>query len=203
MRYKIFFFLQNELKLNLNLDNYKITHAKFDSAHFLGTDIRITPLLKKPSRLVIRVNARYQSKIGTRPQLLAPIKKIVNKLVEIGFAKPGGKPTRFTRMIPFETHQIVNQFNLMWRGISNYYSFADNYGKMGRIYYILKYSCVLTLASKLRLFTANKVFAKFGKNTNIIVNNKIVASFPVPSFAKPKKFLNLKINDYGSCSQKR
>lgn len=203
IRDKIFLFLQNELKLNLNLENSKITHAKFDSAHFLGTDIRMRPLHKKPSRLVIRVNSRYQSKFGKRPQLLAPINKIVNKLVEKGFAKPGGKPTRFTRMIPFETHQIVNHFNLMWRGFSNYYSFAENYGKMGRIYYILKYSCVLTLASKLRLFTAKKVFAKFGKNTNIIVNNNIVASFPVPSFDKPKKNLNLNFNKYGSCSQKR
>jgi len=204
IRDKIFFFLHNELKLNLNLDNSKITHAKFDSAHFLGTDIRMTPLHKKPSRLIIRVNSRYQSKLGTRPQLLAPINNIVNKLVEKGFAKPGGKPTRVTRMIPFETHQIVNQLNLMWRGISNYYSFADNYGKMGRIYYILKYSCVLTLASKLRLFTANKVFAKLGKDTNILMNNKIVASFPVPSFAKPKKISKFKkFNEYGSCSQKR
>lgn len=184
---KIFVFLNKDLKLNLNFDNYKITHAKFYSAHFLGTDIRITPLQKKTSRLVIKVNSRNKSYFGTRPQLLVPIEKIVTKLVEKGFAKPGGKPTRFTRMISFESNQIVNQFNYLWRAISNYYYFAENNGKLGRIYYILKYSCVLTLASKLRLFTAKKVFAKFGKNTNIIVNNKIVASFPVPSFAKPKK----------------
>lgn len=82
----------------------------------------------------------------------------------------------------------------MWNGTCNYYSFADNYGSLGRIYYIFKYSCVLSLASKLKLITAKKVFKKFGKDLNIVENNKLVASFPTPSFAKPRKFLNTPIS---------
>lgn len=72
--------------------------------------------------------------------------------------------------------------------MSNYYSFADNYGRLGRIHYILKYSCILTLASKLKLGTKKQVFKKFGKNISIIQNDKIIASFPDESFAKPHKF---------------
>jgi hypothetical protein len=37
-------------------------------------------------------------------------------------------------MLPFKTNQIVNHFFSIWRGISNYYSFADNYGNLGRIH---------------------------------------------------------------------
>ena len=93
-------------------------------------------------------------------------------------------------MIPFGSSQIVRHFYQIWQGISAYYSFADNYGILGRIHYILKYSCVLTLASKLKLKTAKRVFAKFGKEIAIKdEKGKIIASFPDVPLAKPKRFL--------------
>ena len=53
---------------------------------------------------------------------------------------------------------------------------------------------MLTLASKLKLKTAKKVFAKFGKDIVIRDNyNNIIASFPNVPLAKPKKFLTAKI----------
>jgi hypothetical protein len=126
---------------------------------------------------------------NTRPLLQAPIKKLVAKLTEKGFAKNGGTPTRFNRMLPFENYQIVKHFNQIWQGISVYYSFADNYGSLGRIHYILKYSCILTLASKLKLITAKKVFKKFGINIAIKdEKGKILTSFPDVKLAKPKTF---------------
>src|SRR5271156_612692 len=133
---------------------------------------------------------------NTRPLLQAPIKKLVSKLTEKGFAKHGGTPTRLARMTPFETNQIVKHFWQIWLGLSTYYSFADNYGSLGRIHYILKYSCVLTLASKLKLKTAKRVFAKFGKD--ILIKDKvgkIIASFPDVPLAKPKTFHITKFTD--------
>lgn len=97
-------------------------------------------------------------------------------------------------MLPFEDHQIVKRFLAIWNGLSSYYSFADNYGSLGRIHYILKYSCALTLASKHKLVTKKQAFKKYGKNLTIIVANKIVAFFPDVSLAKPKKFHNTKIS---------
>jgi nicotine oxidoreductase len=48
---------------------------------------------------------------------------------------------------------------------------------------------VLTLASKLRLGTAKKVFTKYGKDIQIKdQKNKVIASFPDVPLAKPKKF---------------
>lgn len=79
-------------------------------------------------------------------------------------------------MIHFTNDQIVNHFKSISRGIFNYYSFVNNTGSLGRIHYILKYSCVLTLASKLKLKTKKQVFKKFGRDLNIIVDNKKVAS---------------------------
>lgn len=182
--------------MNLNLDKTKITHARNNAAHFLGTEIRITPLDKRPLRFVTRKDQTYWTKSNTRPLLYAPIRKLVDRLEQKGFAKGGGNPTRLARMIHFEPSQIVKHFYQIWLGLSAYYSFADNYGQLGRIHYILKYSCVLTLASKLKLQTKKKVFAKFGKD--IAIKNdkgKIIASFPDVALAKPKKFLVTPIAD--------
>jgi len=201
LREKIHTFLAQELKLDLNLDKTKITNAKESTAHFLGTDIRITPLSKRPVIRVFRNGSSYLSSVNTRPQLLVPIKKLVAKLESKGIAKPGGKPTRWGHMFPFEVAHIVKHYFTMWQGISNYYSFADNYGLLGRIHYILKYSCVLTLASKLRLGTAKQVFKKFGKDIKIIKNNKLITSFPQASFARRNIFHNTAISNINPFSR--
>lgn len=43
LRCKIKDFLDSKLKMTLNLDKTKITHARDDMAAFLGTNVRITP----------------------------------------------------------------------------------------------------------------------------------------------------------------
>lgn len=191
IRNKIYAFQLDELKLKLNLDKTKITHSRDGAAHFLGTDIRITPLNKRPLRLVTRGDQNYRTMANVPPLLHAPVNKLTDKLVERGFAKPGGKPTGCGRWLHFENHQIVKMFYQIWLGVKAYYSFADNLSSLGRIFYILKFSCVLTLASKLRLKTAKKVFAKFGKEVTIRDGKgKILASFPYQSLAKTRKFDN-------------
>jgi len=201
LRDKIYTFLSQELNLTLNLDKTKITNAKETKAHFLGSDIRITPLSKRPVIKITRGGTTYLSSVNTRPQLLAPISNLVAKLESKGIARKGGAPTRWGHMFPFEVSHIVKHYHIMWKGISNYYSFADNYGMLGRIHYILKYSCVLTLASKLRLGTAKQVFKKYGKDLKVIVNNKVVASFPQESFAKPSTFHNTAISKINPLSR--
>jgi Type II intron maturase len=198
IRDKIHAFLLEELKLNLNLDKTKITHARTEAAHFLGTDIRITPLDKRALRLVTRGDQKLRHRANITPLLHAPVNKLVNKLIEKGFAKPGGKPTGSGSWIHYENHQIVKTFFQIWVGIRAYYSFADNLSALGRIFYVLKFSCALTLALKLKLGTAKKVFAKFGKDLTIRDGTgKILASFPNESQAKTRNFLksaNSKLN---------
>jgi hypothetical protein len=165
---KIGDFLLKNIKLNLNLDKTKIINAKDEAAHFLKTTIIINPLDNRPIRM-------------------APITKLVNILTEKGLAKQGGKPTRSARYLHYETHQIVKHFKQIWLRLSTYYFFADNYSELEKIHYILKYSCIFTLASKLKLKTAKKVFCKFGRNILIRdKENNIIASFPELPLAKPK-----------------
>lgn len=189
-------FLYEEMKLDLSMNKTKITHAKKDIAYFLGTFIRITPNELKPYRTITRKDETYTARTSTSPQILAPINKLMERLVSRGICKPGGDPTRFGRIIHFTEDQIVNHFRSIWNGLSNYYSFVNNRGSLGRIHYILKYSCILTLASKLNLGSKKQVFNKFGKNLNIIKNNKIVASIPDVELKNKKVFLGNSVNPF-------
>lgn len=181
----------SSIGLHLSEDKTRITHARNQMAHFLGTDIRITPLEIRPLLDVVRGDQAFKVRAVTRPQLLAPISQMVKRLEERGLARNGGNPTRFGRMIPFETHRIVRLMFSMWLGIANYYSFVNNTGALGRIHYIIKYSCILTLAAKLNLGTKAKVFKKFGSDITIRdAEGKILASFPDVSLANTGKFNN-------------
>lgn len=189
IRDKLRSFLADKLKLEFSMQKTKITHARSEMAHFLGTYIRISPLELRPVRTSIPADKTLIWKVGSRPKLLAPINKLVDKLVARGMAKPGGVPTRWGPMIHFEKHQIVKLYWTIWLGICNYYPFVNNSRSLGRIFYILKYSCVLTLAAKLKLGTKAKVFKRFGKDIAILdANGNTLASMPNPSLANTYQF---------------
>jgi hypothetical protein len=160
--------LSERLKLTLNLEKSKITHALKDSAVFLGYKIHNTPTTKQPLRYVKKDNKEILARITSRPILDAPIEKIVIKLKERGFCKGPGNPTRCGRLIHLNPVDIITHYKNVEAGLINYYSMANNYGRFtARVHYILKYSCALTLASKLRLKTLKGVFNKFGKDLTI------------------------------------
>lgn len=87
-------FLHEEMKLDLSMNKTKITHAKTDIAYFLGTQIRITPNELKPYINITRANQTYVARTITSPQILAPVNKLVERLVKRGICKPGGVPTK-------------------------------------------------------------------------------------------------------------
>jgi group II intron reverse transcriptase/maturase len=169
------FFLKEKLKLTLSLEKTKITHATYDKALFLGTNIRITPYEKKPIRYTNRLGDVHITKVSTRPQLLAPIRLIVERLAEKGFCRKGivGWPTRVGKFIHYPLDVVYNIVLGVARGYLNYYSFASNYARLRkRILFILKYSLALTLANKFKLRTLRKTFRKYGYDLQVTVDNK-------------------------------
>lgn len=182
IRNDIFEFLKMELKLTLNLDKTKITHAATDRANFLGFELHQTPQNKQLVISRLKENINIKAVQTTRPLISAPVSKLVEKLNENGYCR--GKinnPTRVGRLIHNTNSQIVNHYKALWLGLANYYSVCSNFSAMNQVYYILYYSCVLTLASKLRLKTKRKVLKKFGKYLKItdpLNKDKILAYFP-------------------------
>jgi group II intron reverse transcriptase/maturase len=186
LKNKINDFLKTELNLVLNLDKTKITNAQRESAKFLGYRIHKTVMRKMPIR---RDKIGRLSRIVPRPILDGPIDEIVKRLIERKYATKAGNPTRNARFINHQLPDIINHYRAVERGILNYYSLANNYGNLAsRVHFILKYSCVLTIASKMKLKTKKKVFKKYGKDLRILnEKGKIIACYPTIDYKRPRK----------------
>lgn len=186
LRNKISDFLKTELNLVLNLDKTKITNAQRESAKFLGYRIHKTVMEKMPIR---RDKIGRLSRIVPRTILDGPIDEIIKRLIERKYATKAGNPTRNSRLINHQLPDIINHYRAVERGILNYYSLANNYGNLAaRVHFILKYSCVLTIASKMRLKTKKKVFKKYGKDLKILnEKGKIIACYPTIDYKRSRK----------------
>jgi len=142
----------------------KITNLHTDQAHFLGTDIKFTRHVGFSNSPNTSLNKR---KIGPRMMLTAPIQKIRKKLSAAGFMK-GNTSTPKWLWLPYSPTQIIQQYNAVYRGYMNYYSFVQNKGTLaGQLYFYLKGSCLKLLAAKLKLKTQAQVLKKLGKNLKV------------------------------------
>jgi hypothetical protein len=77
---------------------------------------------------------------------------------------PDGRTTNAIKRWIFLDHRgIVLRYNAVARGLTNYFSFVDNFSHLKKIVnYFLYHSLAKTLARKFRLDTRAKVFKKFG-----------------------------------------
>lgn len=180
-------FLFEKLKLTVDLEKIKITDSLSDSAFFLGYRIYRTKRSKnKISSNPQKIKARKLFYI----RLDAPIDMIVKKLIDQGYAdRNSGKPKTNGRFINHTLYEIIENYKTVEKRILDYYYLANNFDRVAaRVHYILKYSCALTIASKLKLNTLRKVFNKYGKDLNILDSDgKIKTFYPMISYKNPKK----------------
>lgn len=190
IREEIKIFLEERLAMTLNIDKTRITHTTTETALFLGYDISCTPKSKMP--IAYNSQKRLVRKT-TRTIVNAPIKRIVERLRLKGFANSRNQPTRCGRYINMDLWNIIETYKQIERGVINYYILANNYGRLAaRVHYILKYSCALTISSKMKLKTMRGAFRQYGKDLTIKVKDKSM-SYPKISYKRPRKILN-KIN---------
>lgn len=177
-------FLEEKLLLTLNPDKTKITHSITEEALFLGYHISCIPI--KKMQIGHSSKKRFVRKT-TRTILTAPLKRVLKRLKEKGFLNQKDMPTRNGRYINTDLWNIIDNYRTIERGILNYYSLANNYGRFAaRVHYSLKYSCALTVSSKMKLKTTRGAFKKYGKNLTIEVDGKSI-SYPKISYKRPRK----------------
>jgi len=190
-------FLSEQLKLTLNAEKTKITHSQSDSAKFLGYRVHKTKL----SKMKISYNSKGRlTRRTTNTVLDGPVDQIVDKLKQRGYANNKGAPTRNGRFINHTLYEIVEHYKMVEKGILQYYKLANNYGRVAaRTHYILKYSCALTIASKMKLNTLRRVFNKYGKNLNIKnEHGKVITNYLTADYRRPKNFTMTPVLDYTS-----
>jgi group II intron reverse transcriptase/maturase len=166
-------FLWDHLKLTLNEEKTHVTNARTEEAFFLGTILKIgnggAAKVKQMTNWTGKTFKRRTT--GWETVMKAPLPKLVKRLSERGFCSAEGEPTPKSGWAFLDAEQIVSLYSSINRGIQNYYRFADNWGQLNRIQYILQHSLAKTLARKYQI-PMTKVFKRFGKQMTIHVAGK-------------------------------
>jgi len=157
LKRKIKIFLLEKLGAVLSDQKTVITDIKKRPAHFLGFELRrqAKPRLRKVEGGVQRV--------GTFPLTISPDKqRIINRLHTKGFCDIQGFPISIPWLSNLEPTVIVERFNASITGLTQYYAeWISHPYELSRWIYILRYSCLKTLAQKFRT-TLNKIFLRYG-----------------------------------------
>lgn len=126
-------FLRTHCGVDLNMDKTVITNLRDDKFKFLGAEIT------KLERNTTFIRKRATSKILATGRLLikAPIKSLLNKLKEKNFIRQNNDQIYFPQhigyLINLTHYDIVSHYNSKIYGILNFFSFASNLNKLGRI----------------------------------------------------------------------
>jgi group II intron reverse transcriptase/maturase len=151
-------FLKSELNLELSETKTKITNANKEHAEFLSVRI------KRSGHETYTVRKHNLSRNVKNMRLTAPLDKVTKKLTSNGFIKENKPYPKFIWMQ--ETKDaIILLYNSVYRGIIQYYRFADNFNELSsKVHYTLKNSCARLLTAKFKAKTQGEIYAKYGKN---------------------------------------
>lgn len=173
---KIVEFLDKKLGMKCSSAKTSIVHGT-NKVKYLGTLVRwIAPVTVVTSEPGEEVKGKHKV-AHNKPELTAPIVDMCNAMVRKGFAVVRKSDKRLVRatsnrgLTLLEVHEIVRRYNSIISGILNYYSFVSHRSVLWKIIDLYRKSCALTIADKLRLRTASKVFYKLGRN--LVVKNDV------------------------------
>ena len=119
----------------------------------------------------------------------APLEVIIKSLKNLGFLSKRGTPTRNCKYLDIELSNILCNYLRIELSILKQYYFSDNFDDFSKqVFYLLKYSCALTICSKMRLGTLRKTFKKYGSYLSVREKDKVV-SLKVSGFKERVKNL--------------
>jgi retron-type reverse transcriptase len=163
-------FLRDELKATLSQEKTLITDITNPNtpAHFLGFEITCPQTRKLAIKKVFIPSARYYKNVLSRTSgwqiKIAPDRqRLINRLYMKGYCNKKGFPLSVPWLSTFEPYIIIQKFNAILTGLSNFYTeFIYNKNKINRWIYIIRFSCLKTLAQKYNT-TITKIFKRFAK----------------------------------------
>jgi group II intron reverse transcriptase/maturase len=144
-------FLKTRLKLRLSGDKTVVTNAKTEEAKFLGYRIRVGRTNKEQKQKKATNGSGKEVKkrtTGMEVILKAPLDELIKRLHVKGFCNKKGYPTHKAPWMLLDEDQIVLLYTSINRGLQQFYRPADNWARVQRIQYVLKYSLAKTLAGK-------------------------------------------------------
>jgi group II intron reverse transcriptase/maturase len=190
------------LKLELSEKKTLITSAITEQARFLGSNIN-TISAKLGIRKTVNRKDGYLIRLPEgHVRLLAPISKIVKRLVAKHFIerRRNGElrahcPSQLTAL-PIK--ELIIRYRSVLYGYLNYFSFADNRPRLARIYWFLRESLIWAIGKKKQI-NRGEVLNRFGKNITLSITRKdgveVLLDFAAPRMAtraKENKFSGYK-----------
>lgn len=147
---KVKVFLEDTLKLAMSEEKTHITHSS-EMVRYLGYDIKISR-----SQDVKRTKKGLQRVWYGKVQLFMPKEKWISKLQEYNALKikkdENGKeiwkPIHRGAFMPLDEVAIISKYNSEIRGLYNYYRMAINACNLSKFHFIMRGSCLKTLAAK-------------------------------------------------------
>lgn len=155
---KIAQILSDKYFLELNLEKTKITQLKTNHVNYLGYSL----FMQK--REMIKQTDNNELRRSERQILVGPdISRIYKRLVDNQFAEPNTlKPISKAPWTVLTEQHIIEKYNSMMYGLFNYYYPIITYkSELNRIYFILYYSCLKTLARKHKI-SVKQLFERNG-----------------------------------------
>ena len=149
---KIACFLQGQLHLELSQAKTLVTHAKTESARFLGHEIKVSHCATK-----VAGSQRTRS-VNGKIALLVPAD--VQRAKVQRFMKDG-KVIHRPELLSDDDLSIISLYQSEWRGLVNYYLMAHNVSKrLSKVHRAMEISLCKTLAAKHQT-TLSQVFRKY------------------------------------------
>jgi hypothetical protein len=158
-------FLLTHTGLELNEQKTVITHIN-EGFDFLGANIKSLKHTDYRGKFKTTAGAIITMRANVRARVNAPTKKLLEKLIKVGFAGRNSNnqtvAKAMTSMVNQDHSTIIQFFNSKINGIVNYYSFASNRAELHNLIWILRWSLAKTLARKFKLRSSRQAFIKFG-----------------------------------------
>ena len=174
IKHKLEVFLREQLKLELSQAKTLITHARTETARFLGYEIHVLHNDRKHTKGRRSVNAH----IGFR----VPKDVIGQKCPDY---TEEGKPIHRPELLKDTVLTIVSTYQAEYRGLVEYYRLAHDLNqKLTRLKWDMERSLIKTLAAKLQI-PGKQVYKRY--QATILVNGKPYKGLRVTKEREGKK----------------
>jgi group II intron reverse transcriptase/maturase len=139
-------FLREQLKLTLSPEKTLITHARTQHAHFLGYAISTQ---QSDTRHMPREGTRITTRAANgKIRLGIPYGRITE---EIRRYQRHGKPIHERGLMHFSDAHIILTYQMRYRGLVEYYQYAVDLHRFGRLKWVMETALTKTLAHKFKI----------------------------------------------------
>lgn len=148
-------FLKEKLRLEMNTSKTLITHARTEHACFLGYAIR-----------VCQANDRLSPRPGTPAKM-----RSINGGIRLGIPEGrvdelakryqrDGKPNQEAALLAYSDAEIINLYQQRYRGVAEYYKYAVDRKRLGKLKYVMEIALTKTLAGKFNT-SVSSIYRKY------------------------------------------